>query len=245
MFEESLVESAALLQTRNRLPALLSFAAQAIVALVVIALPILHPELLPMRAPALVLAPPPQPHPPQPPPPIQRVHAALAASSAPELPAAQPAHASLIRTLLPTSSVAENPPIALGIGPMTPASTPSILGIGDRSGNAPTVSVTPAPPVHTGPVHVSAGVTAGLLLAPIHAVYPAIAKAAHVEGTVVIHAIISRMGAIERAQVVSGSPMLQSAALEAIEQAHYRPYLLNGQPTEVDTTITVNFRLGS
>ncbi len=79
---------------------------------------------------------------------------------------------------------------------------------------------------------------------PIRPVYPAIARAAGVQGTVVVTALISRAGMIESLRVVSGPPMLQNAAVEAIRAARYQPYRLNGEPTEVETTITVNFRMG-
>jgi periplasmic protein TonB len=81
-------------------------------------------------------------------------------------------------------------------------------------------------------------------LTPIRPVYPAIARAAHVEGVVVVEAVISRMGTIESLRVVSGPEMLRGAALEAIREARYQPYRLNGEPVEVQTTITVNFRMG-
>ena len=244
MFEESLVESTAVIQSRNRWPAMISVATQAALALLIIAVPLLHPEILPMHAPILSLTPPPAPKAPQPPPP-QHVHAALASTSAPSAPSASPAAPSIIRTLLPTAPVADEPAIPASLGP-TMMSNPSPLGIGDSRGNTLNVTATSTkPPAPAGPLHISAGVTAGLLLAPIVPQYPAIAKAARVEGTVIIHALISRTGSIEQAQVLSGSPMLQNAALEAVKTARYRPYLLNGQPTEVDTTITINFRLGS
>jgi protein TonB len=83
-----------------------------------------------------------------------------------------------------------------------------------------------------------------MLMAPIRPVYPMIAKAAHVEGAVVVEAVISREGRIESLRVVSGPPMLQSAAMDAIREARYQPFRLNGEPTEVQTTITVNFRMG-
>jgi protein TonB len=83
-----------------------------------------------------------------------------------------------------------------------------------------------------------------MLLAPIRPVYPAIAKAAHVEGTVVVEAVISRTGTIESLRVVSGPLMLQQAALDAIRAGRYQPFRLNGEPTEVQTKITVNFRMG-
>jgi protein TonB len=83
-----------------------------------------------------------------------------------------------------------------------------------------------------------------MLIAPIRPVYPVIAKAAGVQGTVVVEAVISRQGTIERLHVVSGPAMLQNAALDAIREARYRPYRLNGEPTDVQTTITVIFRMG-
>jgi protein TonB len=76
-------------------------------------------------------------------------------------------------------------------------------------------------------------------------VYPAIAKAAGVQGTVVMEAVISKAGRIESLRAVSGPEMLRNSALEAAGAARYRPYLLNGEPTEVQTTITVVFKLGS
>jgi protein TonB len=91
----------------------------------------------------------------------------------------------------------------------------------------------------------SSGVTAGHLIAPIRPEYPAIARTAGVEGTVVIQAIISRTGVIESARVVSGPVMLQRAALDAVHQARYHPFLLNAQPTDVQTTITIVFRMRS
>jgi protein TonB len=88
-------------------------------------------------------------------------------------------------------------------------------------------------------------VTAGLLIGQITPVYPTIARISRTEGVVVVHALISKTGNIESARAVSGPAMLQAAAVAAVQQAHYRPYLLNGSPTEVDTTVTINFKLGS
>jgi len=73
--------------------------------------------------------------------------------------------------------------------------------------------------------------------------YPAIAHAAGVEGTVVLAAVIARDGSIQNLHVVSGSAMLQQAALDAVRTWRYRPYLLNDEPVEVETTINVIFRL--
>jgi protein TonB len=95
------------------------------------------------------------------------------------------------------------------------------------------------------PLSISQGVIAGLLISPIQPAYPQIARITRTEGSVVIRAIISKSGHIESAHVVSGPTMLQAAALAAVREARYRPFLLNNEPTEVETTITINFRLGS
>jgi protein TonB len=97
----------------------------------------------------------------------------------------------------------------------------------------------------TSPVTVSTGVLAGMLMTPIRPVYPAMARAVRLQGAVTIEAIISKTGRIESVHAVSGPEMLQRAALDAVAAARYRPYLLNGQPTEVMTTITVVFSMGS
>jgi protein TonB len=74
-------------------------------------------------------------------------------------------------------------------------------------------------------------------------VYPPIARSARVQGTVLLRAVISREGTIENLQVVSGHPMLVQAAINAVRQWRYRPYMLNGEPVEVETQVTVNFLL--
>ena len=116
-------------------------------------------------------------------------------------------------------------------------------GIGVGGGKGPVVSVVPAK-APVVPLHVSTGVLQGMLIASIRPVYPAIAKAAGVQGSVVVEAVISRMGTIESLRVVSGPLMLQQAAMDAIREARYQPFRLNGEPTEVETRITVNFRIG-
>lgn len=95
-----------------------------------------------------------------------------------------------------------------------------------------------------GPVRVSAGVAAGQLLTSIQPAYPEIARDTHVQGTVVIDAVISKEGTVEHANVVSGPPLLAEAALSAVSRARYKPYLLNGAPIAVKTTIRIIFRLG-
>jgi protein TonB len=90
---------------------------------------------------------------------------------------------------------------------------------------------------------VSAGVASGELLTPIRPIYPEIAKAAHIQGTVVVAAVISKEGVVENARAISGPAMLARAALDAVAAARYRPYRLNGEPVEVETTINIVFSL--
>lgn len=93
-------------------------------------------------------------------------------------------------------------------------------------------------------VSVSAGVAAGMLIRKTQPVYPSIARSARVQGTVVLQATISRAGSVINLKVVSGPPMLRQAAIDAVMTWQYRPYLLNNEPTEVDTTVNVLFSLG-
>jgi len=94
-------------------------------------------------------------------------------------------------------------------------------------------------------VRISQGVTKGLLIHRVEPSYPPLARAARVQGDVVLTAVISVDGEIENLQLVSGHPMLVPAAITAVKQWRYKPYLLNGQPVEVETTITVIFSLSS
>ena len=93
-------------------------------------------------------------------------------------------------------------------------------------------------------VNISAGVAVGMLIQKTTPIYPPIAKAARVSGTVVLQATISKTGTITNLRVVSGPAMLQQAALDAVKTWRYRPYLLNNEPVEVETTINVIFSLG-
>jgi protein TonB len=92
-------------------------------------------------------------------------------------------------------------------------------------------------------VRVSAGVTSGLLVRKVQPVYPPLARQARIQGTVLLRAQISKDGSIENLQLVSGHPMLVQSALDAVRQWKYKPYLLNGEPVEVDTEVAVNFTL--
>jgi protein TonB len=113
-----------------------------------------------------------------------------------------------------------------------------VLGSIISSSNAPVPHV--ATPQR---VRVSQGVTSGLLLRRVNPTYPPLARTARIQGRVLLQAQISKSGDIQNLQVISGHPMLIQSALDAVKQWKYRPYLLNGEAVEVDTTIEVNFTL--
>jgi len=85
-------------------------------------------------------------------------------------------------------------------------------------------------------------VSPGVLTYKVNPQYPAAARTARVQGSVVMHALIGTDGTIQQLQVVSGNPLLVSAAMEAVKRWRYRPYLLDGRAVEVETSITVNFK---
>jgi TonB family protein len=144
--------------------------------------------------------------------------------------------------------------VAASAGPRPrPASKPSTPAeISGRSSSpvANTVSSsvmkTSAPAV-TGisrrPVKIGSGAADGLLINKIPPAYPLEAKLVRLEGTVVLKAIIDRKGEVSEVIALSGPPLLESAAVDAVRQWQYRPYSLNGQPVDVETTIEVVFAL--
>ena len=92
-------------------------------------------------------------------------------------------------------------------------------------------------------IRVGGNMAVSNLIHKVDPVYPAIAKAAKIQGTVVLQAVISKDGSIENLHLISGHPMLAPAAIDAVKQWKYKPYFLNGEPVEVETTINVNFTL--
>jgi len=95
------------------------------------------------------------------------------------------------------------------------------------------------------PTKVAAGVIAAFALSKVDPIYPAIARAEHVQGTVTLHAIIAKDGHIQDLKVMSSpDPNLSIAAIDAVRRWRYKPYTLLGDPVEVDTTINVNFAFG-
>jgi len=237
MFEDSLVESTGRIRTRSRRYAVGSFLLQAALVAVIILVPYIYPAVLPTRYLSVPLnAPPPAPAP-------QMAQQRAAAS--PQRPVLLAIDMTAPRQI-PTSisRIVDDAPPSLVIGGDTGTSrgvnVPGVASSsGDNTSSAPRVRL--AKP--SGPIHISSGVAQGQLLVPIHPIYTAIALATRTQGTVVVAATISTSGTIENLRVLSGPPLLVDAAVSAIRQARYRPYLLNGEPVEVETTIVVIFRL--
>jgi protein TonB len=236
MFEDSLVDSAGRIRTRSKWFAIASFLLQAALLTALILIPLLHPAALPRQALTAMLVVPP-------PPPSRRdlpVHASMAHAPMPTLLTALIAPATIPRH---AATVDDAPPGAIDVGSGDGRSGPGVMDPLRGLGTPPTILVRPEPKPRPGPIRMSAGVAAGRLIVPIRPLYPAIAREARIQGTVVVEATISAQGRVEHAHVVSGPPILAAAALSAIEQARYEPYRLNGDPVEVETTINVVFKL--
>lgn len=135
-----------------------------------------------------------------------------------------------------TPEVGPPGPYIPGPGTGSPAGVPYSLGPGTR----PIMPAAPPAVVHQ--VRIS-HMSEGDLVRRVLPVYPPLARSARIQGQVVLQAVISKEGIIENLRVVAGHPMLVPAAIDAVSQWRYRPYVLNNDPVEVETQITVNFSL--
>lgn len=237
MFEDSLMESAGKIRTRTWTK-VVSFVLQALLIGFVILLPLIYTEALPSRLlNSMVIAPPPPPPPPPPPAPMVKVtpHVSEVVNGEVRAPSKIPKKINMVEEH-------EAPPPSTGViggvvGGVPGGSAGGVIG-GLISSTAP-------PPKVATPqkVRISEGVSNGNLVHRVEPQYPQMAKIAHIQGDVVIQAVISKAGAIENLRVTQGHPMLMQAALDAVKQWKYKPYLLNGEPVEVETTITVRFHM--
>lgn len=235
MFEDSLVESTGRIRTRSRWYAAGSLMFEAALLSALILIPYIYPASLPSEAMSTLLVAPPPPAAP-----AQAFHAQMARAASPMQLVAlfaprlipRPADEGMGRTAAPPGMDARIPEAG-----------------GDVPGAITLLGSVPPPPAvartkASRPLRVSAGVAAGHVIVPIQPVYPAIAREAHIQGTVVIEAVISKEGLVEQAHVVGGPSLLVQAALTAVERARYEPFRLNGEAVEVGTTINVVFSLG-
>ncbi len=246
MFSDLLESVASKRKTNRRWTVMLSAALQTVGVLVVILTPLVYTHALPTsvlsRIPlAPYLVPPPEHAPP--------VHAA-----------SQPAQGGGTQIHLPPTFVTGGPPSPgrhvidfhdsmsaspddvgpLGRAIVGPAPGPLNLGpVGPAGPPTP-----PAPDTSHKRIRQGGMVEAARLISHPDPIYPYLAREAGIQGNVVLHAIIGTDGRILELRVVTGSPLLVRAAVDAVQQWRYQPTLLNGEPVEVETAITVNFILG-
>ena len=235
MFEDSTFESAGRIHTHSRrwMIAALTFNSSILAALILI--PLLRPEALPRQLIPILMETPPAPTNPEP----QRPQPARTSATQTEMDGIHLLAPPRIPHSIITPSAPE-PPLQLDTA--TLGGPPS--GPGGPGGGFPGPAVQPVVrPESRGPMRVSSGVEDALLIRKVLPTYPAIGQAAHVEGTVVLEATISKSGTIENLRVASGPPILRQAAIDAVQNWRYRPYLLDGEPVEVETTINVIFTL--
>jgi protein TonB len=233
MFEDSLMESAHKIKARSKYWSILALFLNSGILLTLIVLPLLHPEALPKQMMAALMVAPPTP---ASPPAMPKAHVKSEMVNSTEL----LAPGRIPKIIKPVQEAAMPPSmerVVEGLNNSTPGGINSVIG---STGTAPIV-VVKAPPKK---VLLTSVLMAGNLLEKTLPQYPAIARATRTQGTVVLQATISKAGLIENLRVISGPPLLQQAAMDAVRSWRYKPYLLNGEPVEVETTVNVVFNLG-
>jgi len=236
MFEDSLIESAGRIHTKRGWTTVVSVGLQAVAIGVMILIPLIYTEALPSQMMTTFLVAPPPPPPPPPPAAMVKVTKIETEmeNGALRTPTKIPEKVKMVKE--------EEAPPSTGMMGGVQGGVPGgalsgvIGGIIGSTANLPKVAAPQR-------IRVSQGVTEGNLLRKVQPTYPPLAKTARIQGSVILNALISKAGNIENLRVMSGHPMLVQSALDAVKQWKYRPYILNGEPVEVETTITVNFNL--
>jgi len=243
MFEDSLIESGGKLKTKRGWTSIVSFAIQLMIIGVMVLIPLIFTEALPKTVTLGFLVAPPPPPPPPPPAaaPVKVVKVVQTDIVNGELrtPTKIPKKVEMIKEDEAPPPVMASAGVVGGVPGGVPGGS-----MGGVMGSILSATPTVAPKIATPQrVRVSAGVTSGLLIRKIPPTYPPLARQARIQGTVILQAQISKTGDIENLQLISGHPMLAPAAIEAVKQWKYKPYLLNGEPVEVETQVQVNFTL--
>ena len=241
MFQDSLIESGGRLKTNRLWTTTFSVFVQAFLIGIMILIPLIYTEALPkQQLMTFLVAPPPPPPPPPPAAPVQAVKVVQTDIEEGRLrtPTKIPQKVAMIKEEEAPPPVSNMGGVVGGVpGGVPGGSMGGVLGgILSSTASAPRLAAPQR-------VRVSQGVSEGNLINRITPPYPPMAKMARVQGAVVLQAVISKQGTIENLRVVSGHPMLVQSALDAVRQWRYRPYLLNGEPVEVETQITLNFTL--
>jgi protein TonB len=245
MFEEMVVSNAKNKKTNKPWTVFISMLLQIGFLALLILIPLIYTEALPKTLmSSILLAPPPPPPPPPPPAAVQVVHvkpvAHLMEAGKLVAPKAIPKDVKIIKE--------EEAPPDVGAG-MVGGVPGGVAGgsmggvIGGVIGGAGSTAAPPPPKVNPKRITVGGNVQAAHLVNRVQPVYPPLARQTRISGTVKLHAIIGKNGAVEQLQVVSGHPLLVQSALDAVKQWRYQPTLLNGEPVEVDTEIDVIFSL--
>lgn len=242
MFSDSLLELSRTERRRRKGSALFSLVVQGFIVGVLVLLPLWFLDTLPaQQLVTFLVAPPPPPPPPPPAPPVKAVTMVSQIVNGQLLaPSKIPKQVKMIKE-------EEAPPPAMGVAGGVVGGVPGGQAggvIGSLISTANHTSTAPKPAEIPKRLVVSQGVSLGMLLSHVEPVYPMIAQRARVQGTVTLRAIISTQGTIESLHVVEGHPILVAAAMDAVKQWRYRPYMLSGQPVEVETTVFVNFHMG-
>lgn len=240
MFEDSLVESSGRIKTKRGLTTFVSFALQMLLLGVLVLIPLIYTEALPKAQMMTFIAAPPPPPPPPPPPavvPQRVVHVETEiVNNQLRAPTKIPKKVEMVKE-------DEAPPQMAGVVGGVAGGVPGGAMGGVLGGIVGSSLPPPKVAAPQKPLRVSSGVVAGNKISGPNPVYPAIAKTARIQGQVVLQATISKGGTIENLHAVSGPPMLYQSAIDAVRQWRYKPYILNGEAVEVETTIQVNFTL--
>ncbi len=244
MFEDSLIESGGRLKTKRGATTVISFILEVLFLGILVLLPLIFTEALPTKQlMTLITAPPP---PPPPPPPPAAAAPVVVKKIQSELDNGQLRTPTAIPKKIQMIKEDEAPPPsagAVGVVGGVPGGVPGgVAGgvLGSVMSSVPTAVPKAATPQR---VRVSQGVSQGLLVHKVQPSYPPLARQARIQGVVVLQALIGKDGSIQNLHVVSGHPMLTNSALDAVKEWRYKPYYLNGEPVEVETTINVNFTL--
>jgi periplasmic protein TonB len=244
MFDDMVESTATRVKTNKRWSVALSMIVQAGIVGIFILIPLIYTEALPKQLlTTFLVAPAPPPPPPPPAAAVQRIVkpvARLIQAGKMMAPTVIPKKVEMIKE-------EELPPDvgAVGVVGGVPGGVPGgqaggVLGgiIGGVGGGMP-----PPPKPSQQRVRVGGNVQAAKMVRQVTPLYPQIAKTAHVQGNVVLHAIIAKDGTVQELTYISGPALLMRSAMDAVRQWRYQPTLLNGEPVEVDTTITVVFTL--
>src|SRR5215469_6187673 len=243
LFFDSLFVSCARSRRRNPWAAFGSVGVQSLILLAFVVIPLFHTDPLPKRETLTVLYLPP-------------ALAGPSAANVNRLPVPKSTSRNTptkmrIPSPVHTTQEAPAPPVeATGtvvggvLGGVTGGIPGGVLsGVLSSTGRAPVLVKTPAPAPKR--MRVPAQVAEANLIHDVPPQYPPEAGRARIEGTVVLMAVIGKDGIVQDVRVESGLPILAQAAIDAVRQWRYRPYLLNGEPVEVDSRITINFTLSS